>query len=306
MIDQFRPFMTRAEVTKLRGLPARDRRRRRRDEGRRVDPVAAAKLGLVTECLPGSSSRSCTQFEPRWPGIDADMSDMLDRMDANLGNFAGVDALPPFPLFPWFFVLPGLFVAGRRGMGTARAPAGSFRACGADRRPGDRRRRRGRAGDLPDVLARARWAGEMIDDFRSLMTRQKVTTIQGYFITIGNGESELRSRALPAAALPPGSIARGRAVRERLAAHQPRDGARHRRHVRQRRQLRGGRRAPAVRAVPVVLRDTRCCSSSCSPALALATPSGAPVQPRSRADRRPIKCVGIQATKRTGRRASSR
>jgi len=33
-------------------------------------------------------------------------------MSDNLGNYAAVDALPPFPLFPWFFVLPGVLVVG--------------------------------------------------------------------------------------------------------------------------------------------------------------------------------------------------
>ena len=47
------------------------------------------------------------------------MSDMLDRMERNLGNYAGVDALPPFSLFPWFFVIPGLLVAGLSGAALA-------------------------------------------------------------------------------------------------------------------------------------------------------------------------------------------
>jgi hypothetical protein len=33
-------------------------------------------------------------------------------MADNLGNFAAVDALPPFALFPWFFVIPGVLIAG--------------------------------------------------------------------------------------------------------------------------------------------------------------------------------------------------
>jgi hypothetical protein len=132
------------------------------------------------------------------------MSDMLDRMQRNLGNYEGVDALPPFPLFPVFFVVPGLLVAGFAGAALI-----------------ERRRGRSSRGALIVVVVlgfgivaapavfqmftRAPNGGEMIDDFRSLMTREKVTTVQGYFITIGNGEAEIRNVALPTAALPSGS-----------------------------------------------------------------------------------------------------
>ena len=99
-----------------------------------------------------------------------------------------------------------------------------FRACGADGRPGHRRRPVVAAPAIFQMFSRAP-GRHMIDDFRPLMTRQKVTTIQGYFITIGDGEGELRSRRCPAAALRARIGADGRAVLERLAAHQPRDGA---------------------------------------------------------------------------------
>jgi hypothetical protein len=33
-------------------------------------------------------------------------------MADNLDNFAAVDALPPFALFPWFFVIPGVLITG--------------------------------------------------------------------------------------------------------------------------------------------------------------------------------------------------
>jgi hypothetical protein len=40
------------------------------------------------------------------------MAPMIGTMADNVGRFAAVDALPPFWLFPWFFVVPGLLVAG--------------------------------------------------------------------------------------------------------------------------------------------------------------------------------------------------
>lgn len=33
-------------------------------------------------------------------------------MSNNVVNYDAVAALPPFALFPWFFVLPGLLIAG--------------------------------------------------------------------------------------------------------------------------------------------------------------------------------------------------
>ncbi len=44
--------------------------------------------------------------------INADMSDMLTRIRAQIPNYAAVHALPTFTLFPWFFVIPGVLVAG--------------------------------------------------------------------------------------------------------------------------------------------------------------------------------------------------
>ena len=44
------------------------------------------------------------------------MAPMIGAMADNLGNYAAVKALPPFPLFPWFFVLPGLLVVAFAGL----------------------------------------------------------------------------------------------------------------------------------------------------------------------------------------------
>ena len=202
MIDEFRPFMTQAQVDKFRGFLS-EIGAAANEQSADVDPAAAARLGVT----PAQYARRVTYlraFERAWPGIDADMSDMLDRMQRNLGNYKGVDELPPFPLFPWFFVIPGVLVASLSGAALVA-----------------RRRERSSRGLLIAVVVlgvgvlaapavfqmftRAPNGGEMIDDFRSLMTRDKVRTVQGYFITIGNGEAEMRNVSLPAAELPAGS-----------------------------------------------------------------------------------------------------
>ncbi|HXY94159.1 MAG TPA: hypothetical protein VEP49_16900 [Acidimicrobiia bacterium] len=202
MIDAFRPFMTRAQVDKFRGFLAEIGAA---DDQQRavVDPAAVARLGTTAAEYAQRASYLRT-FEQQWHGIDADMSDMLDRMQRNLGNYQGVDALPPFPAFPWFFVVPGVLVVGlaaaalvrgRRGRSTRGAAiAIVVLGLGLIAAPA-----------VFQMFTRAPNGGEMIDDFRPLMTRAKLTTIQGYFITIGNGEAQMRTVALPAAALPPGA-----------------------------------------------------------------------------------------------------
>ena len=57
------------------------------------------------------------------------MTPMIGAMSDNVDNYQAIKSLPPFPLFPWFFVVPGLLVAGLalasgpRSRRTARATA---------------------------------------------------------------------------------------------------------------------------------------------------------------------------------------
>jgi hypothetical protein len=194
MLDGFRPYMTEAKVAQFQGyLAVIDKgAAETRDE---VEPDAETTLDLG----PGGFADAyplTADFADQWPAIDADMSDMLDTMERNLDNFAAVDALPPFGLFPWFFVIPGLIIAG---LATATLLA----------------RRRGRSTRTLIVLlgvmgigliaapavfqmfSRAPEGKAMIDDFRPLMTEEKVRSIQGYFVTIGSGEGQLRLGVLP-------------------------------------------------------------------------------------------------------------
>jgi hypothetical protein len=53
-----------------------------------------------------------TTFNDQWVHILNDMTPMIGAMSDNVGNYQAVAALPPFPLFPWFFVLPGLLLVG--------------------------------------------------------------------------------------------------------------------------------------------------------------------------------------------------
>ena len=42
------------------------------------------------------------------------MTPMIGAMSDNVDNYEAITSLPPFPLFPWFFVAPGLLIAGWR------------------------------------------------------------------------------------------------------------------------------------------------------------------------------------------------
>src|SRR5690606_23964719 len=112
MIDDFRPFMTAQKLDEFRGYL--DEIGAARDETRdRVEP-ATGDADFAT------TYPQVAAFTEQWDDIDADMGDMIDTIDANRGRFDAVAALPPFALFPWFFVIPGLALAGVAGWSLRR------------------------------------------------------------------------------------------------------------------------------------------------------------------------------------------
>lgn len=201
MIDEFRPFMTEQRLGNFVGYMAEI-------DAAEVEyrtvlrPAVAPQAGSPAD---RSALGAVDDWSARWQGtgerigINADMTGMLRTMEGNLDNFRAVDALPPFPLFPWFFVAPGLMIAGLALWGLRRN--------GAGRPPGWPR---------PAIIAlgvglvaapfifsmqtRAPKGNEMIDEFTPIMTAAKVQTVQGYFPTIGLAEGQLRLRLLPLAA----------------------------------------------------------------------------------------------------------
>ena len=189
MIDEFRPFMNEQTITDFRGY---------------LDEIGAARDETTNDLQPALGTPEefaadypqAAAFVEQWDGIDADMSDMLDTIDANRDEFDGVSSLPPFALFPWFFVIPGVLLAVLAGVSLVRTRRG--------RRPLTTALVVLGVGLLLapvvfQMFTRAPGGGRMIDDFESLMTRDRVTQIQGYFITIGSGEGQLRTQVVPAA-----------------------------------------------------------------------------------------------------------
>ena len=129
----------------------------------------------------------------QWPAIDTKMTSLLDKVQANLGNYQAVKALPSFKLFPWFFVLPGLIVlAGaiglllrpsRRafavvlvvvGVGLVAAPA-AFQ-----------------------MFSRAPDGARMMSAFKTIETTSNVTSIQDDFSAIASGQGAIRLDVVPA------------------------------------------------------------------------------------------------------------
>jgi hypothetical protein len=186
MIEGFKPYMTNERIDRFSAdLATID-----------AAQVEAARLRASFPIRAAGSSPGLEAFVEQWPAIDTDMSSMLGTMRANIGHYRGVAALPPFVLFPWFFVGPGIIIAG--------LSLWSLR--------GQERGLATRAQWIPLVLAglavvaapavfqmfsRAPGGAAMIDDFKPFMTTTKVTQIQGYFLTIGVGEGELRRSVVP-------------------------------------------------------------------------------------------------------------
>jgi hypothetical protein len=193
MITEFRPYMTQQKVEAFRGYL---------DQIDRADVESRTKLrtdivgsGEIDDAGYAARFPSVASLNDKWPSIRTDMTDLVDTIDRNRVNYSAIAALPPFPMFPWFFVVPGLMIAGvgvvalrhggnRRlllvlaalGVAVVLAPA------------------------IFQMFTRAPKGAEMIDDFRPMMVRQRVQNVQGYFITIGAGEGQLRNTAVPFAA----------------------------------------------------------------------------------------------------------
>jgi hypothetical protein len=194
MIHQFRPYMTTNKINEFRTDLAE---------------IAAAKDEThVLVDRRAAQYPAAAQFDEQYPAIDADMTSMLATMQRNIGHYRGVAALPPFWLFPWFFVAPGLMVAGvalwalrrERTAGGARTPLRLLAVLGLAIVA---------APAVFQMFTRAPGGAHMIDDFKPIMTPRKVGTVQGYFLVIGAGEGQLRNEVVP------------QARQAATAAHQP-------------------------------------------------------------------------------------
>lgn len=194
MIADFEPYMEQEKIDTFRGYMDL------------IDRAVAESADLRIAVVDGGSltaEQYDTQFlfakklSDEWVTINTDMTDLLDRMDANMDNYAAVAALPPFDLFPWFFVLPGAMVAGLSGVLLWRGRHGPPPRAGLWVLAG-----LGlaliAAPAVFQMFTRAPKGGDMIESFRPMMTHERVQNVQGYFVTLGGGEGQLRVGAIPA------------------------------------------------------------------------------------------------------------
>lgn len=192
MLAEFKPFMT---TTRLDGF--------QRDIaviGAGIDQVDIAagpylqSHGAIAQPV-SAAYPSYGALARQWPAIDRKMTTLLDEVQANLGNYEAVKALPSFKLFPWFFVLPGILVLAsaiglllrptRRGfavvllvvgVGLAAAPA-AFQ-----------------------MFSRGPDGARMMSAFKTIETTSNVTTIQDDFSTMASGQGAIRLDVVPALA----------------------------------------------------------------------------------------------------------
>jgi len=109
MMTAFRTIETTANVQRIQGY---------------FGTMAVGQGAIRLELVPAleqaglTSAQIRTQFpavatlDERWVHILNDMTPMIGAMSDNVVNYQAIAALPPFPLFPYFFVLPGLFIGG--------------------------------------------------------------------------------------------------------------------------------------------------------------------------------------------------
>jgi len=198
MIEDFRPYMTSEQIDLFQGYLAEIDAAN--DES--IDPlkVSLVSSGAIDDAGYEQSFPSVVLLNEEWSAIEADMGDLLARMEGNLDNYAAVDAMPNFNLYPWFFLVSGTVIAGLAGWGlwAERHGGGLHRwllwgviivGFGLALSP-----------VVFQMFDRAPKGGDMIEDFRPMMTRERVQDVQGYFIVIGAAEAELRAAVLPFAA----------------------------------------------------------------------------------------------------------
>jgi hypothetical protein len=109
MMSAFKTIETRARVERIQGY---------------FGDMAVGQGAVALELIPAlqrsglgagqidADYPSVTTFNQQWVHVLNDMTPMIGAMSDNVVNYQAVAALPPFPLFPWFFVLPGVLIFG--------------------------------------------------------------------------------------------------------------------------------------------------------------------------------------------------
>ena len=200
MIDEFRPYMTDARITKFDGFM---------DLINRAEQSYLAELRPVVVAASKNSGQqsafaSVEDWTKKWEGdqgIHRDMTGILSDVRRNLVNYKAVDNLPPFRLFPFFFIAPGLIIVflARSALRRMRRGAGTGVAGKALVAMGVGLIAAPFIFQMMGGENRAFKGNDMIEDFKPIMTEQKVTTVQTYFPVIAFAEGQIRNQLVPLA-----------------------------------------------------------------------------------------------------------
>jgi hypothetical protein len=204
MIAAFKPYMT---ATRIDGYQAE---LREINAGvRQTDTSVAVVLGAGAggQAAFDTAYPDFASFDRQWPAVDSTMTTLMDEVHDNLGNYQAMAALPSFNLFPWFFVIPGVLIAGVAIVALIRPP---------------RRGRRWPRWTLVilgvalivapaglQLFSRGPDGGQMMSAFKNIETTDNVQKIQGYFGTMAVGQGAIRLDIVPAlehAGLTPGQV----------------------------------------------------------------------------------------------------
>jgi hypothetical protein len=78
----------------------------------RLDIVPAVERTGLSGAQVASRYPAVTALDNNWVHILNDMTPMIGAMSDSVPRYQAIRSLPPFTLFPWFFVIPGVLVAG--------------------------------------------------------------------------------------------------------------------------------------------------------------------------------------------------
>jgi hypothetical protein len=191
MMGQFKPFMTTPRLDgyqlELKEINAGVRQ----TNGAVAQALYAGRGGQAAfdRAFPNFAS-----FDQQWPSIDRTMTTLMNEVQGNQGNYEAISALPSFNLFPWFFVGPGIVLVGLAALALWRPRL----------RPGARWVLVGFGVVLVimpvafGMFSRAPEGGQMMSAFTHIETNQNVSTIQGYFGTMAEGQGVIRLDIIPA------------------------------------------------------------------------------------------------------------
>ncbi|MEA2148738.1 MAG: hypothetical protein QOD69_568, partial [Solirubrobacteraceae bacterium] len=98
----------------------------------RLDVVPALRRTGLSSADIATGYAAVDTLDRRWIGILNDMTPMIGAMSDNVDNYQAIKSLPPFPLFPWFFVAPGLLVVALALVPGRRSDRSAARAAAAD------------------------------------------------------------------------------------------------------------------------------------------------------------------------------